>query len=97
MDREECLMDPTICLEQQLELAEELVEIIDSDAYSSINGDGLVLLDHLREEKRITDQQHHVLWSIVDKANALAERVVALEEWVQKGGFLPAQWARREP
>jgi len=90
-------MDPTVNLEQQLELAEELVKLIDSDAYSSINGDGLVLLDHLREEKRITDQQHHVLWSIVDKANALAERVVALEEWVQKGGFLPAQWARREP
>lgn len=71
--------------------------IIDSDAYSSINGDGLVLLDHLREEKRITDQQHDVLWNIVDKANALAERVVALEAWVLKGGHLPAQWARREP
>lgn len=90
-------MDPDTNLEQQLELANELVLLIDSESFSSIDGDGTVLLDWLVEQKRITEQQHRLLSRIVDKADALAERVVALEEWVKKGGYLPAQYKPRQP
>lgn len=30
-----------------------------------------------------------------DDTVALAERVLALHEWIERGGFLPAAWAGR--
>ena len=33
-------------------------------------------------------------YDIDDAANTLAERVIALDEWLRKGGFLPKPWAR---
>lgn len=33
---------------------------------------------------------------IVQRAEALAERVEALDGWLRKGGFLPQAWGRSE-
>lgn len=30
-----------------------------------------------------------------EDSNRLAELVVALDEWISKGGFLPAKWRKR--
>lgn len=34
------------------------------------------------------EMQEHV----ADQANRLAELVIALDEWIKRGGFLPAAW-----
>lgn len=33
---------------------------------------------------------------IVEQAQALTEYVQTLDQWITKGGFLPAAWARRQ-
>lgn len=65
-------MDPTANLEEQLALANDLVNLQVSD-------EGLAALP---EE----------LAEVVDCASQLAERVIALNEWITKGGFLPRPW-----
>lgn len=35
------------------------------------------------------------LQSIADDASQLCEHVKALDEWIKKGGFLPASWSRK--
>ena len=32
-----------------------------------------------------------------DEANYLAELVLALDEWIRNGGFLPARWMHNDP
>ena len=63
-------MDPDANLEEQLELAQELMEMnsddMDTDALQEIEG----------------------------KASRLAELVLALDEWIERGGFLPKRWVR---
>lgn len=31
---------------------------------------------------------------LTQHANELAELVIALDEWIKRGGFMPAQWSR---
>lgn len=41
-----------------------------------------------REEDVITDSQ-----TLIDNGARLAELVLALDEWINKGGFVPLRWA----
>lgn len=63
-------MDPDANLEEQLELAQELMEV---------NSD---------------DMDTDALQEIEEKASRLAELVLALDEWIERGGFLPKRWVR---
>jgi hypothetical protein len=61
-------MDPDANLEEQLSLAQSIIE-----------GDN------------VDPEGHHVAPSPED-AERLAELVLALHEWIQKGGAMPAVW-----
>jgi len=61
-------MDPDANLEEQLSLAQSIIE-----------GDN------------VDPEGHHVVSSPED-AERLAELVLALHEWIQKGGALPSAW-----
>lgn len=38
------------------------------------------------------DEVFTVAVRVADRANRLAELVETLDEWIRKGGFLPARW-----
>lgn len=59
-------MDPDANLEEQLELANRLVDLVDE-----------------------------VHTSTVDVVR-LAELVLAMDEWIGRGGFVPKRWSRRQ-
>lgn len=40
------------------------------------------------DDPTITDEDY-------DRLNILLEHIEALDEWLSKGGFLPAKWGRR--
>ncbi len=51
--------------------------------------------ENLKEQLRLAARMASdtALWSHAD-AERLAELVIALDEWISKGGFLPAQWQK---
>lgn len=48
----------------------------------------LVLADILLKNRRCDVEER------TENAQRLAELVVALDEWMRKGGFMPLKWAR---
>jgi hypothetical protein len=43
------------------------------------------------------DETHHMTDEYtLQNGPRLAELVLALDEWIKKGGFMPAQWAKKE-
>ena len=74
-------MDPKANLKEQLDLAAQIVDLIDSRPHT----DG-VAPEELREvDEAIADSNEQ----IADLSNRLAELVLALDEWRRKGGFDP--------
>ncbi len=54
---------------------------------------------NLKEQRELAEfiLSHNItLTDDVDKADRLAELVLALDEWISKGGFLPAGWANAQ-
>jgi len=49
---------------------------------------------NLSEQRRIAEQIVENGAIDADRAERLAELVLALDEWLKKGGFLPARWQR---
>lgn len=71
-------MDPNANLVAQLRLAKEIIELIDTEPEEPVEKDD--------ELKRLQE--------IERKANALAERVEALDLWIRRGGLMPLRWYR---
>lgn len=71
-------MDPNANLIAQLRLAKEIIELIDTEPEEPVEKDD--------ELKRLQE--------IERKANELAERVEALDEWIRRGGTYPLRWYR---
>lgn len=46
--------------------------------------------------QRDVDKLDRELTPLECKANALGDLVVALNDWIRNGGFLPVQWAGRK-
>lgn len=63
-------MDPDANLEQQLELARELISKWEKPAGADIH-------------------------EMAEQGGELAELVLALDGWLQNGGFLPCRWEKR--
>lgn len=69
-------MDPDANLKEQLALARQIIHI--GERHVAECGEGYAA-------KLLIEQQAHC-------GEKLAELVLALDEWVRKGGFLPGRW-----
>lgn len=72
-------MDPDANLEAALERARELIALIDTTSTSA--------------DERLENTVEHGP-DVVDLASELAQLVVALDEWLSKGGHLPRAWSK---
>ena len=76
-------MDPDANLKEQLFLAKEIQKANDL-AEQAWRG----------EECNCLELNADDLYDFVNKADRLTELVLALNEWIQKGGALPKKWAK---
>lgn len=72
-------MDPNANLDQQLALAQDIINMVDGAGVGADGGIGL------------SDEQKERL---IAHAEELAERVQALDHWLTGLGFLPERWAK---
>lgn len=72
-------MDPESNLEEQLALAKGILKTMDE-------------VRDLRDED--DPESIAIANDVADDAERLAELVLALDEWLRKGGFLPRKWEK---
>lgn len=78
-------MDPNANLVQQLASARAIQRLDDSITDPSTLSDA--------ELRRYDEQRSGIEEDIANEATALAELVLALDEWLSRGGFKPARWS----
>lgn len=76
-------MDPNVNLHEQLTLARRILAMAESESKL-----------YRRNARECDDKAARLAAqeAMADDAQDLAERVVALNEWIEKGGFYPMAW-----
>ena len=74
-------MDPNVTLAEMIQAARVAIRIADKLSARDISG-----LDSIT---------HDYVTGLADTADTLAQRVADLDEWIRRGGALPADWQDR--